>query len=131
MNTRRFLKYVWPFYNMHERVNKRKSWNSVDNLSLSVTFKHIYYLVIFVYLSKNFGYFGVFPFLPSSALKKVFLTCLPYSKVCGINWLEMQASSKHNLKKPGLEVFNLTFFLSPDIKGLRLEETEVGSGGVL
>ena len=35
MNTARFLKYVWPFYNiMHERVNHITS-NTLDVLSLS------------------------------------------------------------------------------------------------
>ena len=29
MNAARFLKYVWPFYNMHERVNRFRATRAV------------------------------------------------------------------------------------------------------
>ena len=34
VHTARFLKYVWPFYNMHERVNKSEAINLLENFVL-------------------------------------------------------------------------------------------------
>ena len=31
VSTARFLKYVWPFYNMHERVNIARGNQSLDS----------------------------------------------------------------------------------------------------